>query len=54
MNEFKNMHANGIDYFKLLVEIALCKRLLQSSRIEFPSDATELNVTLVVRRIQSL
>ena len=44
-NKFKNMYADGINYFKLSVEIALCNPLVQSSGTTFSTDATELNET---------
>ena len=39
------MFADGIDYFKLSLEIALCNRPVQTTGTTYPSDVTELNVT---------
>ena len=44
MNKFKNMNADGIDYFKVSAEIVLSNRLEQSSGTTFPSDTTERKV----------
>ena len=44
MNKFKNIYADGVNFFELTYEIARFKRLIQSSGTAFQSDATALNV----------